>query len=120
MEEHIVFNTEDVQKNKAYGILAYIGILFLIPLFAAKDSQYARFHTNQGMALFITDIMLSILQTIISAILSPIPLLGPIIVGIVKAVLSIISVVLMVLGIVNACSGEAKELPIIGKLHLLN
>lgn len=53
MEEKIVFNTEDVNGNKVFGILAYIGILFLVPLFAAKDSQYARFHTNQGLVLFI-------------------------------------------------------------------
>ena len=29
MEEKIVFNTEDVNGNKVFGILAYIGILFL-------------------------------------------------------------------------------------------
>ena len=35
-EENIVFNSEDVQNNKVMGILAYFGILFLIPLLAAK------------------------------------------------------------------------------------
>lgn len=69
MEENIVFNTEDVQQNKVFGILAYIGILFLVPLLAARDSQYARFHTNQGIVLFITDIILGIVSGILSAFL---------------------------------------------------
>ena len=65
-EENIVFNSEDVQSNKVMGILAYFGILFLIPLLAAKDSQYARFHTNQGIVLFIFSVALNIISNGIS------------------------------------------------------
>ena len=32
----------DVQQNKVMAVLAYIGILFLVPLLAAPNSQYAR------------------------------------------------------------------------------
>lgn len=70
MEEKIVFNTEDVNGNKVFGILAYIGILFLVPLFAAKDSQYARFHTNQGLVLFIAEVILNIAAKIVIGIFS--------------------------------------------------
>ena len=38
-EENIVFNSEDVQNNKVMGILGYFGILFLIRLLPAKESQ---------------------------------------------------------------------------------
>ena len=31
------------------AILAYFGILVLIPILAAKDSKFARFHANQGL-----------------------------------------------------------------------
>ena len=37
---------EDVQNNKVFAILAYIGILVLVPIFAAKESKFARFHAN--------------------------------------------------------------------------
>ena len=37
MNEDIIFTTEDVNQNKVYGILAYFGILVLVPILAAKD-----------------------------------------------------------------------------------
>lgn len=119
MEENIVFNTEDVQQNKVFGILAYIGILFLVPLLAARDSQYARFHTNQGIVLFITDIILGIVSGILSAFFIWIPFIGIIISTLIGAVIGIFSLVMLILGIVNACSGEPKKLPIIGGITIL-
>ena len=38
----------DVQNNKVMAVLSYIGILVLIPILAAKESPFARFHANQG------------------------------------------------------------------------
>ena len=43
MEEvNVTPDPNDVQSNKVMAILAYFGILFLIPLLAAKESAYAR------------------------------------------------------------------------------
>ena len=121
MEEKIVFNTEDVNSNKVFGILAYIGILFLVPLFAAKDSQYARFHTNQGLVLFIAEVILNIAAKIVIGIFSvaSLGLLAVPISIVLNLVVWAFSVGFMILGIVNACSGEAKELPVIGKITIL-
>lgn len=120
MEEKIVFNTEDVNGNKVFGILAYIGILFLVPLFAAKDSQYARFHTNQGLVLFIAEVILNIAAKIVTDLLRG--FFGPF--GSTDLYCSEpgcmgIQSRLYDLGIVNACSGEAKVLPVIGKITIL-
>lgn len=119
MEEKIVFNTEDVNGNKVFGILAYIGILFLVPLFAAKDSQYARFHTNQGLVLFIAEVILNIAAKIVIGIFSvaSLGLLAVPISIVLNLVVWAFSVGFMILGIVNACSGEAKVLPVIVKLR---
>ena len=46
MNSDVAFDSNDVAQNKVMGILAYIGFLFLVPLLAAKDSKYARFHAN--------------------------------------------------------------------------
>ena len=121
MEEHIVFNSEDVSKNKVYGILAYFGILFIVPLFAAKDSQYAKFHANQGLVLFIAEIALNIIGSILIVVcgIATLGLLTNIIVKVVRAVISLVSLVYLVLGIVNACSGEPKKLPVIGEITLI-
>lgn len=101
----------DVQQNKVMAVLAYIGILFLVPLLAAPNSQYARFHTNQGLVLFLFDIVVGIL----TAVLAFIPFIGLI----VSSLLGLGVFVLMILGIVNAATGKANELPLIGKIRII-
>lgn len=119
MEENMVFNTEDVKQNKVFGILAYFGILFLVPLLAAPDSQYAKFHANQGIVLFIADIILGVCIGILSAIFAFIPIFGWIMASLISAAIGIIILVMVILGIVNACSGEPKKLPVIGGITIL-
>ena len=101
----------DVQQNKVMAVLAYIGILFLVPLLAAPNSQYARFHTNQGLVRFLFDIVVGIL----TAVLAFIPFIGLI----VSSLLGLGVFVLMILGIVNAATGKANELPLIGKIRII-
>ncbi len=43
----------DIAQNKAMAVLSYLGILFLIPILSAPNSPYARFHSNQGIILYI-------------------------------------------------------------------
>lgn len=58
----------DIYTNKAMALLSYIGILVLIPLFAAKDSAYTRFHASQGLTLFIIEIAYTILNRVVMSI----------------------------------------------------
>ena len=101
------YDKKDIEDNKIMAILAYIGILFLVPLLAAKDSKFARFHASQGLILFLLGLA--------GALVLIIPILG----WLVSALVSIATLVLMILGIINVCQGKAKELPIIGKINLL-
>ena len=113
------FDQNDIESNKIMAVLAYIGILFLIPLLVAKDSKFAKFHTNQGIVLFIADIAIGVVITIVAIILAFIPVVGPIITAIVSGVLGLAIFALMILGIINAATGKAKELPLIGKIKIL-
>ncbi len=105
------FDPADIQNNKIMAVLAYIGILFLVPLLAAKDSKFARFHANQGLVLFLADIIVGIA----SGILVWIPIIG----WLISLVLSIALFVFMIIGIVNAAQGQAKELPLIGSIKIV-
>ncbi len=105
------FDPADIQNNKIMAVLAYIGILFLVPLLAAKDSKFARFHVNQGLVLFLADIIVGIA----SGILVWIPIIG----WLISLVLSIALFVFMIIGIVNAAQGQAKELPLIGSIKIV-
>ena len=121
MEENIVFNTEDVTSNKAMGILAYLGLLVLVPIFAAKDSQYARFHANQGLVLCIATVALSIAAGIITFVASIVTfgLLAVPVTIILYLALFAFWVAFAILGILNACSGEAKKLPLLGNITII-
>ena len=108
------FDQNDIQQNKAMGILAYLSWLVLIPLFAAKESKFARFHCNQGLVLAIAEIAI----WVVCGILSRIPFIGWLFV-VIEGLLGVVFLVLSILGIINAAKGQAKELPIIGKFRIL-
>ncbi len=109
------FDGEDIKKNKIMGIFAYISWLVIIPLFAAKDSKWARFHANNGLILAITEIGLWILF----GLLGIIPYVG-FIFWIIGWLCSLVPIALSVFGIINAVQGKAKELPVIGgKIKIL-
>lgn len=97
---------EDIKKNKIYAVLAYLGVLVLIPVFFAKESKFARFHANQGLVLFLIEII-------------AIPVLGIIFKGWILKIISAICLVFAVMGIIYAVQGKAKELPLIGNIKLL-
>lgn len=107
------YDNSDIESNKVMAVLAYIGILVLVPILAAKNSKYARFHANQGLVLFIAEIIYNFVSVIIRAIL---PLA---VVNIILWVISVLFLVLSIIGIVNAATGKAKELPVIGKIRII-
>ncbi|MDR0841205.1 MAG: zinc-ribbon domain-containing protein [Christensenellaceae bacterium] len=109
----------DAEENKAMGILAYIGILVLIPLFAAKNSPFARYHSNQGLVMCIAAIAYSIAQAILTAIFTAISWTLGSLIGTLLSIASLAFLALMILGIINAAKGETKPLPVIGGIQLL-
>lgn len=108
------YDTKDIEENKVLALLSYLSILFLIPYFAAPNSRFARYHVNQGAILFICSTVLSIVFGGLAAI----PFAG-IVFGICNGLVGIANLVLIIIGICNACSGRAKELPFIGKYTLI-
>lgn len=101
------FEQSDIEENKIMAVLAYLSWLVLIPLFAASKSKFAYYHCNQGIVLWIFGIVASVLGFL--------PLVGKLLGGVV----GIVTLVLSILGIVNAATGKAKELPIVGSARIL-
>ncbi|MBQ6469960.1 MAG: hypothetical protein IJJ50_07930 [Lachnospiraceae bacterium] len=110
------YHPADVERNKGISVLSYLGLLLLIPYLARKDSPYARFHVNQGLVLFLTEAVYNLVIRVIRGIFGH-TILSPIVS--ILGILDIVFVVLMIIGIVNAASGRAKELPVIGKIRIL-
>ena len=112
------FDPQDIEKNKFMAILAYFGILVIIPILAAKESKFARFHSNQGLILCITAILYSVAYSILSSIILSISFHLYWLVSIIS-LLGFAFLIWFVLGIINAAQGRAKELPLIGHYKLL-
>ena len=110
-------------NDKLMGILSYLGILCLIPTFGAKDSEFARFHANQGLPLAILGIGFPILKRILSLIFYQISFSFGLTMGGIMATLggliSLYVLVMSIIGIVNVCNNEQKELPLTGKIKIL-
>ena len=113
------FDPADIASNKAMAILSYFGLLVLIPLLAAKNSRFARFHANQGLIVLIAGVVGTIGQRVLGLVLKYIPYIGGVLAGLIGFAVSAVLLVLTVLGIINAAQGKAKELPVIGKFRLL-
>lgn len=98
---------KDIEENKVLAVLSYLGILFLVPLLAAPKSKFAKFHANQGCVLFIAEVALTMVWII--------PILG----WIVGFVGGIGTLVLAIMGIINALNGKAVKLPLIGDISVI-
>ena len=96
----------DASSNKVMAVLAYLGILVLVPLLAAKESKFARFHTNQGLILLIC--------SIVSFAIGKVPSIA-----FISWILNIAILILAIIGIINAVKGETKELPLVGKFTII-
>lgn len=117
------FDPADISANKVFAVLAYIGILVLIPLIGAPNSKFARFHANQGLVLLIGELAYGIARGVLLSVLSWV-LFGParilyLAVKYITGILNLVFAVLAILGIINAAQGKAKELPLVGQIHLL-
>ena len=109
MSEHMnasvmpTFDKKDVDENKLIACLSYIGILFLIPLLAKKDSKFCQENAKQGLVFFLTGIVL--------AVISMIPVLGWIIGFFGWIILLIVGLV----AIIKTLQGHFWEIPLVGK-----
>ena len=94
---------KDMQEDRLLAAVGYLGIFCLIPLLLKKDSAFAQHHGRQGLVLLITWIVLWAGNII--------PLLGQI----VWMLGSIVLIILVLLGMVNALQGKLWEMPVLGR-----
>jgi uncharacterized membrane protein len=106
------FDQQDIEQNKVISGFAYLGILFFLPLVACPNSKFGRFHANQGLLIFICQLIVGAIGRGFWFLL----FIG----GMIHTVLYICVFLLLVFGMVNTFNGKAKELPIIGTIKLIH
>jgi uncharacterized membrane protein len=92
-----------ISQNKLMGILAYLGILVLIPFFVSKDDQFVKFHVKQGLVLFILWIIVWFLHSMLWELYA------------VWNLINIAVFIFVIFGIVHVVKGKQKELPFVGQ-----
>lgn len=114
---------EQIKEGKSLAWLAYLWILFLIPLLAHKDNPFSKYHARQGMVLFFLEIILGIIWGILAAIAGAIAIatygggaICLVLVHIVMSILWILVAVAAIIGIVQAVTGKFWRMPLIGNI----
>ena len=103
---------ESTMDKKVTGIVAYITIIGWLIAFLAGDKEGGKFHLNQALVLNLASL---INGWVLSRILGLIPILG----GIISWVISIVIFVFIIIGLVYACQGQDKEVPLFGAIKIL-
>lgn len=85
--------------------LIFIATFFVIKL---KSSDYVKFHVNQGLVLHIFILIIMFFINVVVDIAFTF-----------NSLLFLISVLIITWGIINSLTGKTKEIPVIGKLHLI-
>ena len=122
---------QPAKQSNVVSALAYIPILFWLPLVAEKGNQLGRQTSNQGLLLLIFGGGINIVLGIISAILTGVlystwdyslyrilPIFITII-GFLSWAVSIFVLVCIMIGIVNAAKGQVFRIPLIGKINII-
>ena len=104
--------SSSTNNAKTAAALSYIliGVIWYFVDEAVRKDAYAKFHVKQAINLMLFSIAASVALSILMVTIILIPivmLLGP--------VVQLVTLVLCVLGIINAAQDKQKELPIIGQ-----
>lgn len=112
-----MYDMKDIEENKILALFSYLSFLFIIPLIAKPNSRYCRFHVNQGIILCITEAIVGAICAGLEMITLTAGLVS--VVELTTTALDLLTTILGVYGIYNAVTGNAKELPVIGKFRIL-
>ena len=118
----------DIQQHKVAAALGYI--LFVIPLIAAPNSKFARYHANQGLLLLI---LLFVVVMLVSLLTGGVWAIDHFLRGRIDLLATFFNcgfyllqvamlvgwAALAVMGIVHAMSGVREPLPVIGHWTLI-
>ncbi|MFH1797760.1 MAG: hypothetical protein ABH844_00205 [Candidatus Omnitrophota bacterium] len=94
---------KSASSGSVYAVLSYLWVLCLIPVLMKKNDEFVRFHSRQGLMLFIIEVGVGIISII--------PIFGPLIYTLGVLIFGLISLI----AIVQVLMGNKWRIPIIGE-----
>ncbi len=105
-----------------YCYLAYVGPFWFVGLFSGSRNRSLRFHVNQGLLLFITELLAFFLVRAAGGLLELLPFanIGIWIYRLVWLAVTAVFLYLSARGMLNVARNVKEELPIIGIFRIIN
>lgn len=94
-------------QDKLIAALAYV--IFFLPLVLTPKSKLGHYHANQGLLLLAFSVLGHVLGTIF-------PIIGWFII---LPIVWFMTIILFIMGVINALNGNSKPLPLIGQYELI-
>ena len=95
------------------GVICYLGPLCLLPVLFGEKNPYLRYHANQGLVLFLLELLTCLVVGVACAVDPLLPSVTPLLAA-GSELMALFSLYLAGIGVSNAMAGKAKELPVIG------
>jgi len=105
----------ELKEARLLGAASYVLFLCFLPPLLLKENNFAMQHARQGFLLFFLEIVLAILVYIVEHSIGLIPILGFLIVVLLKFVTGVGVLLLAVIGITKAASGQQWTIPVLGE-----
>ncbi len=114
-----VYCQGDISENRGMAALSYLGLLCLVPYFAARTSPFAHGHAVRGMNLMLLEVGYLLLTSILNAICSLIAWQLALVVSTAFSICGLLFVGLSAIGIWTVCRGQSRSLPLVGAFRLI-
>ena len=109
----------DQKKEKFLAMLGYLPPLFFIPLLAAPQSKFCRFHANQALMVFLCLAALQVATPLVLNVFLLLPFTAGILLNLLSLLLKYAPIALVGIGMYHAFSEKCVRLPWIGDFDLI-
>ncbi len=112
------YKEEDVKRGLWSGVICYLGPLWLIPFCFGKKNPYVRYHMNQGLLLFLLELLTGLIVGAACLVDPWLPVVTPVMAA-GGELMGLTSLFLCGVGVWNALKGRAQDLPLVGETRLV-
>ncbi|MGC9258527.1 MAG: hypothetical protein ACP5I8_00410 [Phycisphaerae bacterium] len=115
-------DTADIRQNKGMALLAYLGILVVIPMVFGQHSKFVRHHLNQGLLLFVLEAVAWVGCKVIMLLGYPLLHLHAMVylTSLIGGLIWLAFGLLSLLGLLHVAGGSFANLPVIGEYEVIN
>ena len=103
-------------RDRWFGAICYLPLLVFLPMLVKERSRFLTRHCRQGFALLFAEVVGVAFILIIDATLGRVPVLGFILVIVLRLVFFLAALSISVLGFIKALFGEEWRIPFLDEL----